>query len=219
VSLRSCRSRCESSWCAQPQLGADDDGPVAEDEGETMDEEGGGSGGQAVGEDIAPECLVDAPVVVIETNYGTMTFQLDRVGAKTVSDSFLRHLTADFYDDTIVHRVVDGLMLQSGVYGQGPSLRSGVLAQAIGSLPGLSHGDGAIALVVTGQTVGAHWYVTDGAQPQLDGSGAVFGYLIDGSAVRDQISAVEVGTLAWMGYQLLDFPTDDIAIDDMYCVE
>jgi peptidyl-prolyl cis-trans isomerase B (cyclophilin B) len=210
-------ARCEANWCARPQLGSDDGAPSVDEETETGPDEG--DSGQTVDEDIAPECLVDAPVVVIVTNYGELTVQLDRVAAKTAADSFLRHLTSDFYDNTLVHRVVDGVLVQSGVYAPGPSLRSGALAQAIGSLPALGHEDGAIALVVTGQTVAAQWYVTDGAQPQLDGTGAVFGRVIDGDEVIDLISAVEVSTLAWMGYQLLDFPIDEIVVDDMYCVE
>jgi cyclophilin family peptidyl-prolyl cis-trans isomerase len=206
-------ARCEASWCARPQLGADEGGPVAE--GEAADDD---SGGETV-EGIDEECQVDAPVVVLDTNYGVMTFQLDRVAAKTVADSFLRHLSADFYDDTIVHRVVDGLVLQSGVYAQGPALRSGALSKSISTLPELSHADAVIALVVYDQTVAAQWYVTDGAQTQLDGTGAVFGRLIDGLEVRDQISEAPVNTLSWMGYLLLDFPTDEIIVTDAYCVE
>lgn len=210
-------ARCESNWCARPQLGANvtDESETA---GETAAETEGGDTNTETVDEIDEECLVDAPVVVMVTNFGTMTFELDRVAAKTVSDSFLRHLSADFYDNTIVHRVVDGLVVQSGVYGQGPILRTGVRVQAIGAIPALSHTDGAIALVVTDQTVAAQWYVTDGAHPELDGTAAVFGRLVEGAGVRDQISAVEVSTLSWMGYQLLDFPTDEILIEDVYCV-
>jgi cyclophilin family peptidyl-prolyl cis-trans isomerase len=211
-------ARCEGSWCARPQLGADDDGPVADSEAEAeTGTEDDGSPGEAV-EEIDTECLVDAPVVVIDTNYGVMTFELDRVAAKTAADSFLRHLSADFYDNTIVHRVVDGLVLQSGVYAQGPALRSGSLSKSISTLPSLSHDDAVIALVVDDQTVAAQWYVTDGAQAQLDGSGAVFGRLIDGLEVRDQISETPVNTLSWMGYLLLDFPSAEIVVNDVYCL-
>jgi cyclophilin family peptidyl-prolyl cis-trans isomerase len=211
-------ARCEGSWCARPQLGADD-GSVADDTETETGADDDGSPGEAVDE-IDPECQVDAPVVVIDTNLGVMTFELDRVGATTVANSFLRHLSADFYDDTIVHRVVDGLVLQSGVYAQGPALRSGSVATKISTLPALSHGDAAIALVVyDDQTVAAQWYVTDGAQAQLDGAGAVFGHLTDGLEVRDQISEAEVSTLPWMGYVLLDYPNAEIVVNDVYCVE
>lgn len=189
---------------------------MADDESETATEDDGSSG--ELVDEIDMECQVDAPVVVIDTNLGVMKFQLDRVAATTVTNSFLRHLSADFYDNTIVHRVVDGLLLQSGVYAQGPALRSGAVSSSISTLPPLTHGDAAIALVVyDGQTVAAQWYVTDGAQPQLDGSGAVFGQLIDGLEVRDQISEAPVGPLSWMGYVLLDFPNGEILINDVYC--
>jgi cyclophilin family peptidyl-prolyl cis-trans isomerase len=210
-------ARCEGSWCARPQLGADDGGPVADEETETGAEDDG-SPGEAV-EGIDAACLVDAPVVVIDTNFGVMTFELDRVAAKTAADSFLRHLSADFYDNTIVHRVVDGLVLQSGVYAQGPALRSGALSKSISTLPELSHADAVIALVVYDQTVAAQWYVTDGAQAQLDGTGAVFGRLIDGVEVRDEISEAPVQTLSWMGYLLLDYPSAEIVVNDVYCDE
>jgi peptidyl-prolyl cis-trans isomerase A (cyclophilin A) len=209
-------ARCVDGWCARPKLGDIDD-PMADSGAES--ETGGDSGSGTVQDEIDPTCLVDAPKVVMETSFGTMTFQLDRVAAKTVSDSFLRHLSSDFYDETIVHRVVDGLLMQSGVYAQGPVLRSGARAHSIGGLPMLSHVDGAIALVVTDQNVAAQWYVTEGAHPELDGTGAVFGKLIDGAGVRDQISAVEVSTLMWMGYELLDYPLVEIVINDVYCVE
>jgi cyclophilin family peptidyl-prolyl cis-trans isomerase len=201
-------ARCEANWCAVSQLDASESG--SEDGSEIPND-----GETGMGDELA--CAVAEPVVVIDTNYGDMTFQLDRQ-ARTATDMFLTHVLTDFYDETIVHRVVDGLLLQSGAYGKGPALRAGAQAQAIGSLPPLSHDDGVLALVVTDQTISAQWYVTDGAQPELDGTGAVFGRLIDGSDVRDAISAAEVGTLAWMGFQLLDFPTDEIIVNDVYCV-
>jgi cyclophilin family peptidyl-prolyl cis-trans isomerase len=208
-------TRCEGSWCARPQLGADDgssqDGETETEAGETDD-----SSGEV--NMMGDACEADVPVVVIDTNYGAMTFELDRVAAPTVTSLFLDHVRDDFYDNTIVHRVIDGLSLQSGVYAQGPALRMGAVAKTISTLPELSHDDGVLALVVDGDTVAAQWYVTDGAHPELDGSGAVFGRLLDGLSIRDQISAVEVGTFSWMGYLLLNFPTDEIVVNDVYCV-
>jgi cyclophilin family peptidyl-prolyl cis-trans isomerase len=201
-------ARCEASWCARPQLGADDELDTQSESDTQSEGETAGSSGDA--------CHVDAPMVVIETNYGEMVFQLDRVAATAVADSFLDHLSAGFYDNTLVHRVVDGLAVQSGVYTQGPALREGAVGTAISTLPELSHQDGAIALVLVDQAVAAHWYVTDGAQAQLDGSGAVFGQLIDGFDVRDQISEVPVATLPWMGYLLFDYPDDEIIVSRMY---
>jgi cyclophilin family peptidyl-prolyl cis-trans isomerase len=203
-------ARCEGSWCARPQLGSE---VAGSETGEPSEADESGEDSSAVA------CAGDAPVVVIETNYGSMTFELDRVAAPAATDSFLDHLSADFYDETIVHRVVDGLLLQSGVYARGPALRAGAVATSVATLPTSSHDDGVIALVVYDDQVAAQWYVTDGAHPELDGSGAVFGRMIDGFAVRDQISAAPVSTLTWMGYLLLDFPTDEIIVSDVYCVE
>ncbi len=162
----------------------------------------------------------DAPIVVLETNLGTMVVQLDAVLAPITTANFLGYVSSGFYDGTIFHRVIDGFVIQGGGYEPGLELKQTVGTIPLETDPALVHVDGAIAMARSQEpdTAESQWYITDGPQPGLDGNYAVFGVLIDGFDVRNAISAVEVGTAEWMGFTLEDVPVEDVVSSSAYCV-
>ncbi|HLT36537.1 MAG TPA: peptidylprolyl isomerase, partial [Enhygromyxa sp.] len=169
---------------------------------------------------LHPDCLGDAPIVVFETTLGTMVLQLDAVRAPITVENFLGYVSSSWYDNTIFHRVIDGFVIQGGGYQPGL-----VLKQTVGTIPleidpALTHVDGAIAMARRQEpdTAESQWYITDGPTPQLDGSYAVFGVIIDGFEVRNAISAVATETVEWMGFPLDDVPVDDVVVTAAYCV-
>ena len=65
---------------------------------------------------VAPLALAANPQVEIQTNQGRIVLELYADKAPKTEDNF-HHYTKDaFFDGTIFHRVIDGLMIQSGGY-------------------------------------------------------------------------------------------------------
>ena len=54
------------------------------------------------------------PVVVLQTNLGTLTMELYPEHAPKSVENFLSYLEDDFYNGTVFHRVIEGFMIQGG---------------------------------------------------------------------------------------------------------
>ena len=54
--------------------------------------------------------------VILETNKGPITIELDAEGAPKTVANFLQYVDAKHYDGTIFHRVIPGFMAQGGGY-------------------------------------------------------------------------------------------------------
>jgi cyclophilin family peptidyl-prolyl cis-trans isomerase len=57
--------------------------------------------------------------VIIKTNLGTMTAELDAEKAPKTVANFLSYMEAGHYNNTIFHRVIDGFMIQGGGFEPG----------------------------------------------------------------------------------------------------
>ncbi|MFT5210113.1 MAG: cyclophilin family peptidyl-prolyl cis-trans isomerase [Flavobacterium sp.] len=55
-------------------------------------------------------------LVRIETNLGGIDVQLDGKKAPLTAENFLKHVDAGHYENVIFHRVIEGLIIQSGGY-------------------------------------------------------------------------------------------------------
>ena len=53
-------------------------------------------------------------MVKLQTNFGTITLELDAEKAPQTVANFLQYVNDGFYNDTIFHRVIDGFMIQGG---------------------------------------------------------------------------------------------------------
>ena len=60
----------------------------------------------------------DNPVVVMETNKGTITIELWADKAPISVENFLRYTDNELYDGLIFHRVIEGFMIQGGGFNE-----------------------------------------------------------------------------------------------------
>lgn len=140
------------------------------------------------------------PVVVIETNMGTIKVELFEEKAPVTVKNFLSYVDDKHYDGLIFHRVIEGFMVQGG--GMLPGGKEKKTKPAIKNEAGngLSNVRGTIAMARTSDPDSAtsQFYINTVDNTFLDkkedpnGVGyAVFGRVIEGMDVVDKIVKVE----------------------------
>ena len=152
-------------------------------------------------------------------NYGTITLELDAEKAPNTVANFLSYVAKGHYDNTIFHRIIPGFMVQGG--GMEPGMKEKRGDQPINNEAnnGLKNLNYTVAMARTGDphSATAQFFinVADNAflnhtAPSQQGWGyAVFGKVVAGSEVVDQIKAVKTGR---KGYHD-DVPLEDVVID------
>jgi cyclophilin family peptidyl-prolyl cis-trans isomerase len=151
------------------------------------------------------------PVVVMETNVGTIKIELNPEKAPITVKNFLQYVDDKFYDGTIFHRVIADFMVQGG--GFEPGMKEKKTRDTIKneSPNGLSNVRGAIAMARLPQpdTASAQWFINTVDNERLDRARyCVFGKVIEGMDVIDKIRKVETGDKA--GHE--NVPVKDIVI-------
>jgi peptidyl-prolyl cis-trans isomerase A (cyclophilin A) len=146
------------------------------------------------------------PKVLIKTEFGDITVEIDSVKAPIASANFLKYVDAKLYDGTVFHRtvtlasprnkpvpieVIQGGQMPEGVKGFDPILLERT------SVTGLKHLDGAISMARGGpDTATSSFFFCVGPQPELDFGGkrnkdgqgfAAFGRVISGMDVVRKI--------------------------------
>jgi peptidyl-prolyl cis-trans isomerase A (cyclophilin A) len=141
------------------------------------------------------------PVVVMETNVGTITLQLFPEQAPATVENFLTYARAGFYNGTIFHRVIEGFMIQGG--GFTPQMRLKPTRAPIKNEASmrLRNERGTVAAARTAgiNTSTAQFFINTADNVQLDRKGifaddfgyAVFGRVIEGMEVVDKIEHIE----------------------------
>jgi len=134
------------------------------------------------------------PVVVLTTNLGDITLQLNAEKAPISVANFLAYVDADFYSNTIFHRVIPGFMVQGGGYG--PELEDKETGDPIENeaTNGLLNDRGSIAFARTSviNSATSQFFINSVDNTFLNHSEssygyAVFGRVIKGMEVVDQI--------------------------------
>ena len=192
----------------------DGDGDTAGDgDGETAgDGDGDGSSETSNGDG---DCSSSPPTVVIATNYGDLTVELDDTLAPITVANFLMYVESDFYPGLIFHRVIDDFMIQGGGFEPGLVPKTPGSPIVLETSPQLLHVNGAISMARTQvpDSATSQFFICDGAQSFLDGQYAAFGILTDGWDVLATISSVSTTTIG----QYSDVPVQDVLIEDVYC--
>jgi cyclophilin family peptidyl-prolyl cis-trans isomerase len=140
------------------------------------------------------------PLVRVYTNAGSFLIELDPVRAPLTVANFLEYARVGHYNGTIFHRVISGFVAQGGGYDEKFQERPTRPSVPNESGNGLSNRRGTVGIARTGDphSANAQFYLNlaDNAalDPQPSRWGyAVFGKIIEGMSVVDEIGVVATG--------------------------
>jgi peptidyl-prolyl cis-trans isomerase A (cyclophilin A) len=133
-------------------------------------------------------------IAVIETNMGTMEFELFEDRAPITTKNFIDLAEKGFYDDLIFHRIVGGFVIQGGDPTGTGTGGSGITIPDEFH-PELKHDSiGILSMANSGPDTGSsQFFITLAPASHLDNKHSVFGKLIKGEDVLLAIGSVEVG--------------------------
>ena len=144
------------------------------------------------------------PQVMIETSMGDIKIELFKEKAPITVKNFLNYVKEGFYDGLIFHRVIKDFMVQGGGMSEALEQKKPKFAIKNEATNGLSNTRGTLAMARTAvvDSATSQFFVNTvdnlflnhaGKQPDRYGY-CVFGQVIDGMDVVDQIRAVKTGT-------------------------
>ena len=152
-------------------------------------------------------------------NYGVITLELDSEKAPKSVENFLRYVAQGHYDNTVFHRVIPGFMVQGG--GMEPGMKqkpceTPITNEADNGLKNM-HYTVAMARTSDPHSATAQFFINMADNGFLDHTAisakgwgyAVFGKVVAGTEVVDEIAAVKTGR---SGYHD-DVPLEDLLIE------
>lgn len=155
--------------------------------------------------------------VVLSTNHGDITIELDAEKAPKTVDNFLAYVKSGHYDGTIFHRVIDGFMIQGG--GFEPGMKQKESGEPIDNeaANGLANEKYTVAMARTNDphSATAQFFINVKDNSFLDYAGpdqwgyCVFGRVTGGTEVVDEIRKVKTSTKGFHG----DVPVEDVIIE------
>jgi peptidyl-prolyl cis-trans isomerase B (cyclophilin B) len=157
--------------------------------------------------------------VLITTNHGNITIELDAEKAPKTVENFLSYVADGHYDNTIFHRVIKDFMIQGGGFAPGMKQKETKAPVANEAKNGLKNTPYTLAMARTSDphSASAQFFINlkDNGfldYPGQDGWGyCVFGKVIDGMDVVDKIKGVK--TTRSGGHA--DVPETDVVIEKM----
>jgi len=157
------------------------------------------------------------PIVELHiAEHGVITLELDKEKAPLSVANFLAYIEHGHYDNSIFHRVIPGFMIQGG--GMEPGMVQRKTAKPIDNEAnnGLKNNKYTLAMARTSQPHSAtaqffinaadNGFLNHTAETNQGWGYAVFGKVIDGTAVVDAIQEVDTGRKG---------PHDDVPVDDV----
>jgi cyclophilin family peptidyl-prolyl cis-trans isomerase len=152
----------------------------------------------------APQAAAQGnPVVVIETNLGSMTAELDQANAPLSVANFLEYVESGHYSGTVFHRVIQTFMIQGGGFTADMTQKPVNAPVKNEARNGLSNDKYTLAMARTNvvDSGTSQFFVNTVDNTALNNRGitpaeygyAVFGRVTEGMDVVDKIAAVPVG--------------------------
>ena len=141
----------------------------------------------------------DNPVVIMETNKGTIKIELWADKAPISAANFLRYTDAEFYDGLIFHRVIEGFMIQGGGFNEDMVQQSpfeSIKNEASAELPTLAMARTNVIDSATSQffiNLVDNEFLNHKDETSRGFGYAVFGEVIEGMEVVDAIATVSTG--------------------------
>ena len=158
-------------------------------------------------------------MVVLHTNHGDITLELDAARAPKTVANFLDYVRSGHFDNTLFHRVIDGFMIQGG--GFTPDFRQKPTRAPVENeaANGLKNARYSVAMARTGDphSATAQFFINvadndflDHRSPDVKGWGyCVFGRVVAGAEVVDRIKGLATGNRGM--HQ--DVPKADVVIE------
>ena len=139
--------------------------------------------------------------VIITTNMGNITVELDEAKAPKSVENFLSYMKAGHYDNTIFHRVISGFMIQGGGFEPGMKQKPSDQTVENEAKNGLKNELYTLAMARTSDphSASAQFFINTSNNSFLDYPGqdgwgyAVFGKVTEGKDVVDKIGKVKTG--------------------------
>ncbi len=155
----------------------------------------------------------DNPEIAIQTNFGTMTFELYRDVAPAHVDSMLARAKEGFYNGRKVFRIIKGFMMQTGDPKDNGTGNAGYnLKSEFSDIP---HDRGILSMARAQDpnSASCQFFVVFKKAPFLDGKYTVFGKMMSGDDVLTKIENVPVKRNPMTGENAL--PVDDVIMEKM----
>lgn len=201
-----------------------DRGPVATDSREAADESATEQTGNDNSSSRPHRRSADYfPTVALETSLGKLTIKLDPQTAPRTVHNFLHYVESGFYNQTIFHQVDAGYVALGGGYNANLTEKTGRYPIPNEAANGRKNLRGTVAMARQPDTIDSstcQFFVNLSDNPQLDHRGdgpdeygyCVFGEVIEGLEVLDQIAAVETRTTE----QFEKLPVETVLIESAY---
>ena len=152
-------------------------------------------------------------------NLGVITLELDADKAPKTVANFLHYVNKGHYNNTLFHRVIPGFMIQGGGFEPGMKQKATDAQIENEANNGLKNDPYTVAMARTSapHSATAQFFINvarndflNHTAPSAQGWGyAVFGKVVSGTDVVDQIKAVKTGNKAGHG----DVPVVDVIIE------
>lgn len=160
-----------------------------------------------------------APTLELQTSMGKIVVELEAQKAPKSTANFLQYAKDGFYTGTIFHRVIPGFMIQGGGFDQKMTQKPPRAPIENEARNGLRNQRGTLAMARTmdPHSATAQFFINHRDNPPLDypsrdGWGyAVFGKVIEGMDVVDQIAKVPTGNAGMHS----DVPRTPIVIENV----
>jgi peptidyl-prolyl cis-trans isomerase B (cyclophilin B) len=161
----------------------------------------------------------------MKTNYGTIVLELNPEKAPKTVANFLAYAKDGFYDGTLFHRVIDKFVIQGGGFGPGMTqkmTRPPIENEANNGLRN-ARGSLAMARATDPHSATSQFFINivdndflNYTAPTPAGWGyCVFGKVIDGMHIVDQIKGVVTGSK--LGHK--DVPLSDVIIEKIQVID
>jgi cyclophilin family peptidyl-prolyl cis-trans isomerase/HEAT repeat protein len=128
---------------------------------------------------------------VVETSRGAFTIEFLPEAAPLTVDNFIQLANRRYFNGITIHRVVPNFVIQDGdPRGDGNGGPGYQIRCEINEVP---YNRGAVGMALSGKdTGGSQWFVTHSPQPHLDGGYTVFGNVVSGMEVVDELQRGDV---------------------------
>ncbi|TNF38641.1 MAG: peptidyl-prolyl cis-trans isomerase [Gammaproteobacteria bacterium] len=164
--------------------------------------------------------MTEKTKVRLETNFGNIVLELDAEKAPITVENFLAYVKDEFFDNTIFHRVIPNFMIQGGGFLQGMVQKAGrdpIENEANNGLPN-KRGSIAMARTPNPHSASSQFFINvknndflNYTGPTAQGWGyAVFGEVVEGMDVVDNISKVATGSSMGHG----DVPVEPVIVSN-----